>query len=93
MGVRRCSSGSDSAATLGIKGDETVDVLGLDNIVPQQELTLRISYSNGETKEIKVKSSIDTAIEVDYYKHGGILPYVLRELIGRAGPARKAKAA
>jgi len=39
-----------------------------------------------------VKSRIDTAIEVDYYKHGGILPYVLRELIGRAGPA-KAKAA
>jgi len=85
-------TGSDSAATLGIKGDETVDVLGLDSIVPQQELTLRISFSNGEKKEIKVKSRIDTAIEVDYYKHGGILPYVLRELIGRAGPA-KAKAA
>jgi aconitate hydratase len=85
-------TGSDSAASLGIKGDETVDVLGLDNIVPQQELTVRISYSNGEKKEIKVKSRIDTAIEVDYYKHGGILPYVLRELIGRAGPA-KAKAA
>jgi aconitate hydratase len=86
-------TGSDSAASLGIKGDETVDVLGLDNIVPQQELILRISYSTGEKKEIKVKSRIDTAIEVDYYKHGGILPYVLRELIGRAGPAKKAKAA
>jgi aconitate hydratase len=86
-------TGSDSAASLGIKGDESVDVLGLDHIVPQQELTLRISYANGEKKEIKVKSRIDTAIEVDYYKHGGILPYVLRELIGRAGPARKAKAA
>jgi aconitate hydratase len=85
-------TGSDSAASLGIKGDETVDVLGLGHLEPQQELTLRISYSNGEKKEIKVKSRIDTAIEVDYYKHGGILPYVLRELIGRAGPA-KAKAA
>jgi aconitate hydratase len=41
---------------------------------------------------LKVRSRIDTAIEVDYYKHGGILPYVLREIIGRAGPA-KAKAA
>ena len=41
---------------------------------------------------IKVKSRIDTAIEVDYYKHGGILPYVLRELIGRAGPAKKVAA-
>jgi aconitate hydratase len=41
---------------------------------------------------VPVKSRIDTAIEVDYYRHGGILPFVLRELIGRAGPA-KAKAA
>ena len=46
-----------------------------------------ISYPNGTKKEIKVKSRIDTAIEVDYYKHGGILPYVLRELISKAGPA------
>jgi aconitate hydratase len=67
-------------------------VLGLDNIVPQQELSLRIRRSDGTEVMIKVKSRIDTAIEVDYYKHGGILPYVLRELIGRAGPA-KAKAA
>ena len=43
-------------------------------------------------QQIKVKSRIDTAIEVDYYKHGGILPYVLRELLGKAGPAA-AKAA
>jgi aconitate hydratase len=85
-------TGSDSAASLGIKGDETVDVLGLDHIVPQQELTVRIKRSDGSEATIKVKSRIDTAIEVDYYKHGGILPYVLRELIGRAGPAR-AKAA
>jgi aconitate hydratase len=85
-------TGSDSAASLDIKGDETVDVLGLDNIVPQQELTLRIRRSDGTEATLKVKSRIDTAIEVDYYKHGGILPYVLRELIGRAGPA-KAKAA
>jgi aconitate hydratase len=42
--------------------------------------------------EIRVKSRIDTAIEVDYYQHGGILPFVLRELMSRAGPA-KAKAA
>ena len=49
--------------------------------------------AKGEKKEIRVKSRIDTAIEVDYYKHGGILPYVLRELIGRAGPAKKAKVA
>jgi aconitate hydratase len=85
-------TGSDSAASLGILGDETVDVLGLEKIVPQQEYTLRIRKPDGSERTLTVKSRIDTAIEVDYYRHGGILPYVLRELIGRAGPA-KAKAA
>jgi aconitate hydratase len=85
-------TGSDSAQSLGIKGDETIDVVGLDHIAPQQELKLRIRKSDGSEREIAVKSRIDTAIEVDYYRHGGILPYVLREIIGRAGPA-KAKAA
>jgi len=72
--------------------DETVDVLGLDDIRPQQELTLVVTRTDGSKQELKVKSRIDTAIEVDYYKHGGILPYVLRELINSAGPA-SAKAA
>jgi aconitate hydratase len=85
-------TGADSAQTLGIKGDETIDVLGLEEIRPQQQLKLRIRSADGRQVEIPVKSRIDTAIEVDYYQHGGILPYVLRELIGRAGSA-KAKAA
>jgi len=84
--------GSDSASSLGLKGDETIDLLGLDKIVPQQELTLVIRGRDGSRREIKVRSRIDTAIEVDYYQHGGILPFVLRELISSAGPAR-AKAA
>ncbi|MFY9317490.1 MAG: aconitate hydratase AcnA [Burkholderiales bacterium] len=79
--------GADSAASLGINGDEVISISGLDDIRPQQELMLSISYPDGTRKEIKVKSRIDTAIEVDYYKHGGILPYVLRELISKAGPA------
>jgi len=83
---------ADSTPSLGIKGDETIDVLGLDDIRPQQDLKLRITYADGRVAEIPVKSRIDTAIEVDYYKHGGILPFVLRELMSRAGPA-KAKAA
>jgi aconitate hydratase len=53
---------------------------------------LKIRKPDGSEKTITVKSRIDTAIEVDYYKHGGILPYVLRELIGRAGPAKKVAA-
>jgi aconitate hydratase len=84
--------GSDSVPSLGLKGDETIDVLGLDDIRPQQELTLVITRADGSRQELRVKSRIDTAIEVDYYKHGGILPYVLRELVSKAGPS-KAKAA
>jgi len=79
--------GSDTAQSLGITGDEEISISGLDDIRPQQELTVLISYSNGSKKEIRVKSRIDTPIEVDYFKHGGILPYVLRELISKAGPA------
>jgi aconitate hydratase len=85
-------AGSDSAQSLGIKGDEEISIAGLESIKPQQDLKLRIKSADGSQVEITVRSRIDTAIEVDYYKHGGILPYVLRELIGRAGPA-KAKAA
>ncbi|HEX9184287.1 MAG TPA: aconitate hydratase AcnA, partial [Burkholderiales bacterium] len=84
--------GQDSAQSLALKGDELIDITGLEDIRPQQELTLVIRKADGARRELKVKSRIDTAIEVDYYKHGGILPYVLRELISKAGPA-KAKAA
>jgi aconitate hydratase len=76
--------GSDSVESLGIKGDEEIAVLGLDDIKPQQELTLAIKSRDGSTRNVKVKSRIDTAIEVDYYKHGGILPYVLREILKAA---------
>jgi len=85
-------TGADSAQTLGLKGDETIDIVGLAGIQPQQDLKLMITGSDGRKVEITVKCRIDTAIEVDYYRHGGILPFVLRELISKAGPA-KAKAA
>jgi aconitate hydratase len=85
-------TGTDSAQSLGIKGDETIEIVGLDALRPQQEIAVVIRKPSGEEKRITVRSRIDTAIEVDYYKHGGILPYVLREIIGKAGPA-KAKAA
>jgi aconitate hydratase len=79
--------GPDSAQSLGLQGDETVDVLGMDDIRPQQELMLFIKRKDGTSRQVKVKSRIDTAIEVDYYRHGGILPYVLRELMGTGGAA------
>jgi aconitate hydratase len=85
-------TGADSAQSLGLTGEETIDVMLPADIQPQQEMQLKIRKPDGSEKQITVKSRIDTAIEVEYYKHGGILPYVLREIIGKAGPA-KAKAA
>ncbi|MGU8080002.1 aconitate hydratase AcnA [Burkholderia pyrrocinia] len=74
--------GSDSVQSLGITGDETYDIEGLgDDFKPQQDVTLVINRKNGETKRVQVLLRIDTPIEVDYYKHGGILPFVLRSLL------------
>jgi len=77
--------GSDSVELLGIKGDEEFDILGVEGeLRPQQDLKLVVKRSDGSRAEIKVLLRIDTPIEVDYYRHGGILPYVLRELIAAA---------
>lgn len=73
--------GDDSVQSLGIKGDEQFDLLGLEAIRPQQNVTLVIRNPDGSRREIELLCRIDTAIEVDYYLHGGILPYVLRELM------------
>ncbi|MBA4142945.1 MAG: aconitate hydratase [Nitrosospira sp.] len=73
--------GNDSAQSLGIKGDEQFDVLGLQGIQPQQNVLLVIHDGDGSRREIDLLCRIDTATEVDYYLHGGILPYVLRELL------------
>jgi aconitate hydratase len=73
--------GSDSVDSLGIRGDETFDVIGLDRLKPQQDITLVIARKDGTRKEVTLLSRIDTPIEVDYFLHGGILPYVLRELL------------
>jgi len=71
----------DSAESLGIKGDETFDIEVPADIRPQQQLSLAVTRKDGSRQTIPVLCRIDTPIEVDYYKHGGILPYVLRELI------------
>lgn len=74
--------GDDSVTTLGITGAETFDLKGLEGeLRPQQELTLVIHRANGQSQDVKVLLRIDTPIEVDYYKHGGILPFVLRQLL------------
>ena len=72
-----------SAQTLKLDGTETFDVLGLsDDIKPMSDITLVIHRASGTTEKITVRSRIDTGIEVDYFRHGGILPFVLRQLLG-----------
>ncbi|MBD5800861.1 Aconitate hydratase precursor [Azoarcus sp. Aa7] len=76
--------GEDSWENLGLKGDETFDIRGIDaTLQPRQDLILTIRRSDGSTRDVAVTCRIDTPIEVDYYRHGGILPYVLREILGR----------
>lgn len=74
----------ENSESLGLVGTETYSVLGITNdLKAQQDLTLRITYANGQTKDVGVLCRIDTPIEVEYYKHGGILPYVLREILSK----------
>jgi aconitate hydratase len=71
-----------TAQTLKLDGSETYDVLGLTMAIkPQQDLTLKITRKDGSIDTVQVRCRIDTPIEVDYYQHGGILPYVLRQII------------
>ncbi|HET8876487.1 MAG TPA: aconitate hydratase, partial [Casimicrobiaceae bacterium] len=71
----------DSVESLGINGDETFDIAVPRDIRPQQRFTVAMTRRDGTTREIPVLCRIDTPIEVDYYHHGGILPFVLRELL------------
>ncbi len=74
--------GSDSLATLNLTGDETFDLIGInDNLKPQQDVTLTITRKDGSSQTVALLLRIDTPIEVDYYKNGGILPFVLKELV------------
>jgi len=86
MGVLPCQfKGSDSVASLGITGEETFDITGIDShIEPQMDVTLTIHRKDGTSKSVPILLRIDTPIEVDYYRNGGILPFVLRELVSKA---------
>ena len=68
--------------TLGLDGTETYDIIGLgEDLMPRQDVTLRVTRRGNTTLEIPVRVRIDTPIEIDYYRHGGILPFILRQLI------------
>ncbi len=83
MGVLPCQFKDEvNAASLALDGTETLDLLGLENGVnPLQDVTLVVHRANGAKEEVPVTLRIDTPIELDYYQHGGILPYVLRQLL------------
>jgi aconitate hydratase len=71
-----------TAESLGIDGSQTFSVGGLsDNLQPAQQLTVELKTKEGQTRYFPVKVRIDTPIEIDYYRHGGILPFVLRQLL------------
>jgi aconitate hydratase len=69
-----------SRKSLGLTGDETVSISGLDTIEPLQEVPCTITMADGTVHEIALKCRIDTAIEIEYIEHGGVLHYVLRSL-------------
>ena len=73
-----------TAQTLKLDGTESYDVVGLTAAIkPQQDLILKITRKNGAVESVPVRCRIDTPIEIDYYQHGGILPYVLRQIVAK----------
>jgi aconitate hydratase len=72
-----------NAQTLRLDGTESYDILGLGpQLKPQQDLSLRVTRASGQVDNVIVRCRIDTPIEIEYYQHGGILPFVLRQLLG-----------
>jgi aconitate hydratase len=76
-------TGGETRQSLGLTGFETYDVVGLDeSLRPRATLMVRATHPSGARKEFKVLARVDTPEEMRYYRHGGILPYVLRQLVG-----------
>jgi aconitate hydratase len=73
----------ESAATHGLTGHETFDVGGVaEGLTPGKRLTVTATAADGTAKRFTVKARVDTPDDVEYYRHGGLLPYVLRGLLG-----------
>jgi aconitate hydratase len=77
-----CFKDGESRKSLNLTGEETVDIVGVEaGLKAGMDLTARFTYPNGAVREIAVLCRIDTEDEVDYFKNGGILQYVLRNLV------------
>jgi aconitate hydratase len=74
---------ADSIQSLSLVGDEEFEILGMDDLKPQQELTLVVKRTDGSRRNVLLRSKIETAVKVDYCRHGGILSFVLREILAR----------
>ncbi len=70
----------DSPASLKLDGSETFDLKGLSDLHPRQDVALSIHRKDGTSEEVPVTLRIDTPIEIEYYRSGGILPFVLKQL-------------
>ncbi|MEW6421164.1 MAG: aconitate hydratase AcnA, partial [Deinococcota bacterium] len=82
----------DSAESLGIQGDETFDILLPADLKPRQDVTLRVTDRSGQRRDITLQCRIDTPVEIDYYKNGGILQTVLRGILERSSQEARAQA-
>jgi aconitate hydratase len=75
----------EHAETLGLGGTEVFSIAGIETLSPRKRLTVTAKKEDGQVTEFEVLARLDTDIEVDYYIHGGILPYVLRTLTAGRG--------
>jgi len=73
--------GDDGVESLGLDGTETYTISGIEDITPRKELKVKVVKADGSEIDFTVGTRLDSEIEVDYFKHGGILPYVLRKMI------------
>jgi aconitate hydratase len=85
MGILPCQLPEGvSAQTLGLDGTETYELLGVSGrVAPRQPARLVVRRQDGRTEEVRVTVRIDTPIEAEYLRHGGIMPYVLRQIVAR----------
>ncbi|SDO64962.1 aconitate hydratase AcnA [Desulforhopalus singaporensis] len=75
-------SGTD-IDSLGLDGSETIDISGLDNMVPRKKLRVTATGRDGKVTSFEVIARLDTSVDVSYFEHGGILPYVLRQMLAQ----------
>ncbi|KLU19218.1 hypothetical protein ABE79_06230, partial [Proteus mirabilis] len=70
-----------SRQTLGLKGDEKIEITGLNALIPSQDIAVNITFADNRTETIMARCRIDTQTELAYFQHGGILHYVIRNML------------